>query len=92
MKGIGYKAQMQGKSVTLWAGYSHTVTIDPEPGVTITLVNPTEIEVTGTSKQAVGQTAALIRGVRPPEPYLGKGISYKGEHIRRKEGKKAGKK
>ena len=89
MKGIGYKAQMQGKSVTLWAGYSHTVTIDPEPGVTITLVNPTEIEVTGTSKQAVGQTAALIRGVRPPEPYLGKGIRHKGEHVTLKEGKKA---
>ena len=89
MKGIGYKAQLAGKSVTLWAGYSHTVTIDPEPGVTITVVNPTEIEVTGISKQAVGQTAALIRGVRPPEPYLGKGIRYKGEHVTLKEGKKA---
>ena len=89
MKGIGYKAQMNGKTVTLWAGYSHTIDIVPNEGVTITLPSPTEIVVEGISKQAVGQTAARIREVRPPEPYLGKGIRYKGEHISLKEGKRA---
>lgn len=89
MKGIGYKAQMSGADVIIWAGYSHTVTIKPEPGVVITCVSATEIAVEGISKQAVGQTAALIRGVRPPEPYLGKGIRYKGEHVSLKEGKRA---
>jgi large subunit ribosomal protein L6 len=89
MKGIGYKAQLSGKDVTIWAGYSHTVTITPEPGVTITCTSPTEITVSGINKQAVGQTAALIRGVRPPEPYLGKGIRYKGEYVALKEGKRA---
>ena len=90
MRGIGYKAQMQGESVILWAGYSHTITIVPNEGVKITLPSATEIEVTGISKQAVGQTAARIREVRPPEPYLGKGIRYKGEHVVTKEGKRAG--
>ena len=90
LKGIGYKAIMKGTSVEIWAGYSHTTVIVPEPGVTITCVSATEIDVTGISKQAVGQTAALIRGVRPPEPYLGKGIRYKGEYVALKEGKKAG--
>ena len=90
MRGIGYKAQMQGTSVVLWAGYSHTVTIVPNEGVKITLVSPTEIDVEGIDKQAVGQTAARIREVRPPEPYLGKGIRYKNEHVATKEGKRAG--
>ena len=90
MRGIGYKAQMQGESVVLWAGYSHTVTIKPNAGVKITLVSPTEIDVEGLDKQAVGQTAARIREVRPPEPYLGKGIRYKDEHVVTKEGKRAG--
>ena len=89
MRGIGYKAQMSGTNVIIWGGYSHTVTITPEPGVTITCVSPTEISVEGINKQAVGQTAALIRGVRPPEPYLGKGIRYKGEYVALKEGKRA---
>lgn len=89
LKGIGYKAVMKGASVEIWAGYSHTTVINPEPGVTITCVSATEIDVSGISKQAVGQTAALIRGVRPPEPYLGKGIRYKGEYVALKEGKKA---
>ena len=90
MRGIGYKAQMQGANVVLWAGYSHTVTIVPDEGVTITLPSATEIEVSGISKQAVGQTAARIREVRKPEPYLGKGIRYKGEYVPLKEGKRAG--
>ena len=90
MRGIGYKAQLQGKNVVLWAGYSHTITIVPDEGVTITLPSPTEIEVTGISKQAVGQTAARIREVRKPEPYLGKGIRYKDEYVPLKEGKRAG--
>ena len=90
MRGIGYKAQMQGANVTLWAGYSHTVTIKPAAGVKISLPSPTEIDVEGIDKQAVGQTAASIREVRPPEPYLGKGIRYKDEVVITKEGKRAG--
>ena len=90
MRGIGYKAQMQGNNIVLWAGYSHTVTIKPNEGVKVTCVSPTEIDVEGIDKQAVGQTAARIREVRPPEPYLGKGIRYKDEHVVTKEGKRAG--
>ena len=90
MRGIGYKAQLQGENVVLWAGYSHTVTIKPCAGVKITLPSATEIVVEGISKQAVGQTAASIREVRPPEPYLGKGIRYKDEVVHTKEGKRAG--
>ena len=90
MRGIGYKAQMQGENVVLWAGYSHTITITPSKGVKITLPSPTEIVCEGIDKQAVGQTAASIREVRPPEPYLGKGIRYKDEHVVTKEGKRAG--
>ena len=90
MRGIGYKAQMQGKNVVLWAGYSHTITIVPNEGVTISLPSATEIVCEGIDKQAVGQTAARIREVRRPEPYLGKGIRYKGEYVATKEGKRAG--
>ena len=90
MRGIGYKAQMQGANIVLWAGYSHTVTIKPNEGVKVTCVSPTEIDVEGIDKQAVGQTAARIREVRPPEPYLGKGIRYKDEYVATKEGKRAG--
>ena len=89
MRGIGFKAQMKGEAVELWAGYSHTVVIKPENGVKITLPSATEIDVEGIDKQAVGQTAALIRGVREPEPYLGKGIRYKDEYVATKEGKRA---
>ena len=89
MRGIGYKAQLQGENIVLWAGYSHTVTLKPNKGVKVTLVSPTEIDVEGIDKQAVGQTAARIREVRPPEPYLGKGIRYKGEYVPTKEGKRA---
>ena len=90
MRGIGYKAQLQGDKVVLWAGYSHTVTIVPNKGVKVTLPSPTEIDVEGIDKQAVGQTAARIREVRRPEPYLGKGIRYKNEYVATKEGKRAG--
>ena len=90
MRGIGYKAQLQGNDVVLWAGYSHTVTIEPNEGVKVTLPSPTEIIVEGIDKQAVGQTAARIREVRRPEPYLGKGIRYKDEYVPLKEGKRAG--
>lgn len=89
MRGIGYKAQLQGNNLVLWAGYSHTVTIVPDEGVKVTIVDPTNIDVEGIDKQAVGQTAARIREVRPPEPYLGKGIRYKGEYVATKEGKRA---
>ena len=89
MRGIGYKAQMQGNDLVLWAGYSHTITIKPNQGVVIKVVDPTNIDVEGIDKQAVGQTAARIREVRPPEPYLGKGIRYKGEYVATKEGKRA---
>lgn len=92
MKGIGFKANMKGANVILFAGHSHTVEIEPNVGakIEVNLVNnQTEIAITGMDKQAVGQTAARIREVRPPEPYLGKGIRYKGEHITLKEGKRA---
>lgn len=89
MIGIGYKAQMKGNDIELWAGYSHTVVIATLPGVKISCTSPTEIDVEGIDKQAVGEIAARIRGVRPPEPYLGKGIRYKDEYVATKEGKRA---
>ena len=92
LKGIGYKASLQGANLVLNVGYSHPIEVAPLPGTKIEVPNATNIIVTGTDKQIVGQLAAVIRGFREPEPYLGKGIMYKGEHIRRKEGKKAGKK
>lgn len=95
--GIGYHAEMKGKDVVLSVGYSHTITISPLDGVTIKVIDTKakdvncSIEVSGQDKFKVGQTAALIRETRRPEPYGGKGIRYKGEHILRKEGKRAGK-
>lgn len=85
--GIGYRANMQGKDLVLSVGFSHTVTVTPPEGVTVTVPSPNQIVVTGADKQKVGQLAAEIRGVRPPEPYKGKGIRYADEHVRRKEGK-----
>ena len=85
--GIGYRASMQGKDVVLSVGYSHTVTIAAPEGITIACPSPNQIVVSGADKQMVGQIAAEIRGVRPPEPYKGKGIRYSDEHVRRKEGK-----
>ena len=90
MRGIGYKAQLQGNNLVLWAGYSHTITIVPNEGVKVTVTDAVNIDVEGIDKQAVGQTAARIREVRKPEPYLGKGIRYKNEYVPLKEGKRAG--
>lgn len=96
--GIGYRAELKGGNIVLHVGYSHPITITPLPGVTIKVIEGKTkdsnglIEVSGSDKFAVGQTAALIRETRRPEPYLGKGIRYVDEHILRKEGKRAGKK
>ncbi len=90
--GIGFKGQLQGQNLLLNIGYSHDVVIVPDKGAKIIVVDPTNITVEGADRQAVGQTAARIRACREPEPYQGKGIKYKGEHIIRKEGKRAGKK
>jgi len=89
MIGIGYKAQLKGSSIEIWAGYSHTTVIDPLPGVKISVADLVNITVEGIDKQAVGEIAARIRAVRSPEPYLGKGIRYKDEHVVTKEGKRA---
>jgi len=89
INGIGYRAALKGENLVLWVGYSHEVTITPEPGVKLSLTDETHIVVEGIDKQKVGQTAALIHDVRRPEPYGGKGIKYKGEVIIRKEGKRA---
>ncbi len=85
--GIGWRAQMQGNTLVMNLGFSHPVEYDPPKGVEITTDGPTKITVKGIDKQAVGQTAAVIRGFRPPEPYKGKGIRYIGEHVIRKAGK-----
>lgn len=90
--GIGYRASISGTKLTMNMGYSHPVVFEVEQGVTITTPTPTEVIVTGIDKQRVGEWAANIRAVRKPEPYKGKGIRYKGEIVRRKEGKTAGKK
>jgi len=88
--GIGYRCQMRGENIVMNVGYSHEIVIKPEPTVKISCPSANEVVVEGLSKQAVGQTAALIRGTREPEPYNGKGVMYKNEHIIRKEGKRAG--
>ena len=93
--GVGYRAQMQGKKLALQLGFSHPVVIDPPAGITIAVEGTNKIAVSGADKQQVGQTAAQIRDIRPPEPYKGKGIRYEGERVRRKlgkAGKTAGKK
>ena len=90
--GIGYRANVAGSKLTINIGYSHPVVFDAEAGITLTTPTPTEIVVAGIDKQRVGEWAANIRAVRKPEPYLGKGIRYKGEVVRRKEGKTAAKK
>lgn len=91
IQGVGYRAQMQGTKLVLSMGYSHPVTIDPPQGVQIAVENNTNVIVSGIDKEIVGNIAASIRAVRPPEPYKGKGIRYSGEFVRRKVGK-AGKK
>ena len=91
MEGVGYRAQVDGKALTLNVGYSHPVVFNPPEGITYEAPAATTIVVKGIDKQVVGEMAAEIRAIRKPEPYLGKGIRYENEHIRRKEGK-AGKK
>lgn len=85
--GVGYRAQKQGSKLVLSVGYSHPVEFEAEDGLEIEVPSNTKIIVKGTSKERVGALAANIRGVRPPEPYKGKGIRYEGEYVRRKEGK-----
>ncbi|WP_099364826.1 50S ribosomal protein L6 [Fredinandcohnia onubensis] len=87
--GVGYRAQKSGNKLVLNVGYSHPVEIVPETGVEIDVPSNTKIIVKGIDKERVGALAANIRGVRPPEPYKGKGIRYEGEFVRRKEGKTA---
>ena len=87
--GIGYRAQASGNQLTLNMGFSHPVIINVEEGLTVETPKQDQIVVSGIDKQRVGELAANIRAVRKPEPYKGKGIAYKDEHIRRKEGKKA---
>ncbi|MCS7257651.1 MAG: 50S ribosomal protein L6 [Thermomicrobium sp.] len=85
--GVGYRAALEGKTLVLNVGYSHPVRIEPPPGISFLVESPTRIAVLGIDKQLVGEVAAQIRRVRPPEPYQGKGIRYAGEVIRRKAGK-----
>ena len=89
IQGVGYRAALRGTDLELSVGYSHPVVVKPRTGITFEVPAPTQIIVKGTDKQQVGQTAAEIRKVRPPEPYKGKGIRYEGEYVRRKVGKRA---
>ena len=88
IKGVGYRAQVQGKKLKLQLGFSHDVDIDVPEGIEIKTPDNTTVEISGIDKQKVGQVAAEIRRWRKPEPYKGKGIKYRGEYIFRKEGKK----
>ena len=85
--GVGYRVAMQGKSLNLTLGYSHPVVIEPTEGISFETPDANTIIIKGIDKQVVGQTAAVVRSKRPPEPYKGKGIKYEGEKIRRKSGK-----
>ncbi len=85
--GVGYRAAMKGSSIELQVGFSHSVVVEAPDGITFEVPEPTRITVSGIDKEQVGQVAADIRKVRPPEPYKGKGIRYAGEHVRRKAGK-----
>lgn len=87
IQGVGYRAQAQGKKLTLNVGYSKPVEMEMPEGITVAVEKNTEITVSGIDKEVVGNVAATIRGVRPPEPYKGKGIRYLGEMVRRKAGK-----
>jgi large subunit ribosomal protein L6 len=89
IQGVGYRAQLKGRDLELAVGFSHTVPIAAPQGIEFEVPQPTRIVVRGISKQLVGETAALIRKQRPPEPYKGKGIRYEGEHVPRKVGKRA---
>jgi large subunit ribosomal protein L6 len=89
IEGVEYRAELKGKTLVLTLGYSHPVRYEPRAGITIEVPEPKKIKVSGIDKEKVGQTAAEIRGFRPPEPYKGKGVRYAGEQIRRKAGKAA---
>ena len=89
IQGVGYRAALRGTSLELNVGFSHSVVIEPRAGISFEVPTPTQIVVKGVDKQQVGQTAAEVRSVRPPEPYKGKGIRYEGEYVRRKVGKRA---
>lgn len=85
--GVGYRAQMQGKKLVLSVGYSHPVEFEEIDGIKLGVEGNTKVSIEGINKEVVGQYAAKVRAVRPPEPYKGKGIHYVGEYVRRKEGK-----
>jgi large subunit ribosomal protein L6 len=87
IQGVGYRASLKGQDIELLVGFSHPVTVEAPEGVTFEVPEPTRILVSGIDKEQVGQVAANIRKVRPPEPYKGKGIRYVGEYVRRKAGK-----
>jgi large subunit ribosomal protein L6 len=89
IQGVGYRAALRGSDLELNVGFSHPVVVKPRQGITFDVPQPNQIVVKGTDKQVVGQTAAEVRSVRPPEPYKGKGIRYDGEFVRRKVGKRA---
>ncbi len=89
IQGVGYRATLKGTSLELAVGYSHPVVIEPPLGISFEVPVPTQVHVKGVDKQQVGEIAAEIRKVRPPEPYKGKGIRYEGEYVRRKVGKRA---
>ncbi|RYX78277.1 50S ribosomal protein L6 [bacterium] len=89
--GVGYRAAVQGKKLELSLGYSHPISFPIPEGIEMKVEKQTNIQITGASKELVGQVAAKIRGFRPPEPYLGKGVKYTDEKLKRKEGKSAGK-
>ena len=89
IQGVGYRAALKGSSIELLLGFSHPVVVDPPEGIEFEVPAPTQIIVRGIDKQSVGQVAADIRRLRPPEPYKGKGIRYAGEIVRRKVGKRA---
>lgn len=86
--GVGYRAALKGQSLSLQLGFSHEVDVAPPAGITFVVPKQTEIKISGNDKQVVGEIAATIRKLRPPEPYKGKGVRYQGETVRRKEGKK----
>ena len=86
--GVGYRAQLKGDALSLQLGFSHEVNLPPPEGIAFAVPKQTEIRISGIDKQAVGEIAARIRRIRPPEPYTGKGVRYLGEKVRRKEGKK----
>jgi large subunit ribosomal protein L6 len=89
IQGVGYRASLRGTDLELNVGFSHTVSMKPPQGITFEVPVPTQVVIKGIDKQLVGQVAADIRAVRPPEPYKGKGIRYQGEYVRRKVGKRA---